>query len=237
MTRNTPHTTTEQLSLLGTPPRARFWIDSWTPRQHGTTPGFKKKADYYRQRLLKYPGIGEFHSRYELYYAALLEGDPQVTHYVPQAHKMRFGKSKPYYPDFHVMYTDGRHDIVELKQTINWTDPRWEQLQWHCQHQGHRFVLIENAAIGARAVEAENWLEVVRHLVTGHLLETPQQEAALLMRCCAQGQLCLGEVIDGDDRQRSYLDELALYRLLHRGELRANLTTPLLMETTLWPTL
>ncbi len=86
---------------------------SWIPKQIRTSIKLMTGTDYYEQKCLKYQEVGQFHSRAELYFAALLESNPNVLSYVPQPMRFRIG-STFYIPDFYVC-SRSRETIYELK--------------------------------------------------------------------------------------------------------------------------
>lgn len=62
-------------------------------------------------------------------------------------------------------------------------------------------------------------------LYLARYLDTTLEEDALIDRVRAINPCELGDVIDVGDRERTYRDEIALLRLLHRGRLQTDLAT------------
>lgn len=91
------------------------------------------------------------------------------------------------------------------------------------QH-GLRFEVVSSQTVFAREIEAENWLEIVRILYVARAVTTGSAEEEVLSTFHRKGPCTLGDLIDPGDRERTYLQEIALFRLLHQGHLRAELT-------------
>jgi hypothetical protein len=79
-----------------------------------------------------------------------------------------------------------------------------------------------------RETEAENWLEIVRILHQARDLDTVDAERRVLERVDQHGPCTLGDLVDPGDRGRTYLEEVALLRLLHRGHLTGRLSEQVL---------
>jgi hypothetical protein len=90
--------------------------------------------------------------------------------------------------------------------------------------QGISFSIETNESIATREIEAMNWLDIVRTLYRARYLESVHIEEdivwSLHSRPGCTGEM--GEWIDPGDREGTFLMELALYRLLHRGKLSAD---------------
>lgn len=204
--------------------------DTLTPSQHATPPALKTATNYFEQQMLKFPARAEFHSAPELLHAGLLEGDPTVISYVPQPFRLRVGK-RWYTPDCYIVTESPPRRVIEIKPDGEFDEAlRGPLVAFFAQH-GLQFEVLSNAAMFARATEAENWLEIVRILVQAHELDTDAVEYRVLERLAA-APLPLGEVIDAGDRAHTYPEEVALLRLLHRGQACADLTqAPLDFDT------
>jgi len=202
-----------------TPPRVH--IDALTPVQHRARRHFRIAANVRIQRMLKHAHVSEFHSLAEYLYVGLLEGTPSVTGYVPQPFALRVGKRR-YTPDFYVVDGDKRR-VLELKPRGEFNPALWGPLDAFFSAQGMRFEVIPNEAVFAQTIEAQNWLEIVRALNLCRDLDTLAAEEALLDQCQAAGSLTVGDVVDPGDRDSTLDREIALFRLLHRGRLTANL--------------
>jgi hypothetical protein len=202
----------------------RVKADSLEPRQHPTSRKLKIATDFRQRFMLKHPFLSCFHSRAEYLHAGLLEGTPSVISYVPQPYRLRVGKMW-YIPDFHVMHDGSPREVEELKPRGELDDDLRVPLeQFFAQHR-MRFVVVSNESIYERETEAENWIEIVSILHVARTVTTTDAEQIVLESIYKQGGSCtLGEIIDAGDRERTYLLEIALFRLLHQGHLRSELT-------------
>jgi hypothetical protein len=204
--------------------------DSLTPIQHPTQLGLRKSCDYYEQRMLKYDDVCAFHSRAELYHAALLEGDPSVDYYVPQPYRFRIGK-RIYVPDCYVV-RNGQQFTLELKPRGEF-NPGWLMaLTQYCYLQNMSFEVVSNESIYAREQEAINWLEVIRLLVSCKDMDTQHQEQNLWKRLLTEQRIPLHALVDPMNRLNDFEAEVALFRLLHRGRVRAQLDKQILSYET-----
>jgi hypothetical protein len=204
------------------------------PHQQPTPRGFKIATDFRQQVMLKHPALSDFHSRAEHLHAGLLEGEPAVTSYVPQPFPLRIGKRR-YTPDCYVVADNARRRVVELKPEGKMDEALAGPLSHFFTQRGMDFQVVSNESVYAREVEAENWLEIVRILHMARAVTTTSQETELLERFAHQGPCTLGDLIDPGDRERTYQHEIALFRLLHRGQLRGDLTErPLDFDTGLF---
>jgi hypothetical protein len=197
-------------------------IDTLAPVQHRADRNFRIATNVRIQRMLKHPHISEFHSLAEYFYAGLLEGTPAVSVYVPQPFSLRVGKRR-YKPDFYVLERDRRR-VVELKPRGEFSEALWQPLDAFFAAHGMHFEVISNEEVFSRKIEAQNWLEVVRALNLCRDLDTQVAESSVLDQCQGAGTLTLGDLIDPGDRDRTLETEIALFRLLHRGHLSANLS-------------
>lgn len=184
--------------------------------------GFSTSADFRTQWMLKHPHLSEFHSRAEHLHAGLLEGEPDVLSYVPQPFTVRVGRRR-YTPDCYVVRATGRPCVVEIKPGGLMDESLRMRVQAYFELQGLAFEVIANEAMLARRVEAENWLEIVRILRIGADETTTDAEYRVLDRLMLEGPCKLGDLVDPGDRERTYLLEVALFRLLHRGIVSAPL--------------
>lgn len=208
---------------------------SLTPIQHTTSRSFRIAADVRLQWMVKHPHLSEFHSLAEHLYAGLLEGTPTVSAYVPQPFQLRVGK-RAYKPDFYVVEGHQRR-VVELKPRGEFDEALREPLEAFFELQGMRFEVVANERTYERSLEAQNWLSVARVLYQHRDLETYPLELQVLERVCAPEGLQLGELIDPGDRHETLTAEVATFRLLHRGVLKANLAeAPLDFDTWVVPT-
>lgn len=209
------------LSLPKRPP-TRVAADTLTPHAQPTPRGLRQACDFRAQCLVKYPGRAEFHSAAEHLHAGLLEADPQVISFVPQPLRLRVGRRR-YTPDAYVLHLDGTRQVIELKPRGEMDPAIRDPVAAFLAQHGLTFVVISNEAVLERGLEAENGLEIARRLYLARDIDTTTAEAALLQRVAAEHTLTLIDLVSPNDRAGSYLDEVALLRLIHRGVLDADL--------------
>lgn len=194
-----------------------------TPSQRSTSVGFRRQTDCYERYMVKFAGqIAIFHSLAELFHAALLEADPRVTHYIPQPYSLRVG-GKPYCPDCFVL-RDGQRYIIELKPRGEFDEQQRRSLEAFFERQGMIFQVLANEPFLEQAVLAQNWLMILGQLHTCRDVLTDAQEISLLDELSLYDSRRLGDLIDPGDRWGSLERETALFRLLHRGLVQADLS-------------
>lgn len=216
---------------------ARVRADTLEPRQRRATPRLKTSADFRLQHMVKHDHLSEFYSRAEHLHAGLLEGDPHVLHYTPHPFALRIGK-RVHTPDCYIVSEAGPRRVVDIRARGELPAGLRPPIEAFLESHRLRFEVVSSESIYEREVEAENWIDIVRALRRGRDFTTDQAEYRLLGRLAGAGSLQLGDVIDRGDRERTYLDELGLLRLLHRGLLQAELAErPLNYDTAVWPCL
>lgn len=197
--------------------------DTLEPHQQPTPRRLKTAADFRLQWMQKHPHLSEFHSRAEHLHAGLLEGEPAVHAYVPQPFRLRL-RGKPYTPDCYVAATDGPRRVIELKPEAAMPADQQAPLTHFFAQYGMLFEVIANEAVFAREIEADNWLVIVRVLHQARDFTATEAEYEVLEHLYATGPATVGDLLDPGDRERTYPREIALLRLLHRGQLTAELT-------------
>lgn len=201
--------------------------DTLEPHQQPTSLGFQTKCDFYQRRMLKHPFLSDFHSYAEYLHAGLLEGDADVVSYVPQPFQLMI-RRKRYRPDCYFLHNVKGRRVRELRPRGEMREDEQVPLTHFLAQYGMHFEVISNESVFAREIEAENWLEIVRILHQARQFTTTNAEQQVLEKINAISPCTLGDVIDDGDRERTYLREIALFRLLHRGYLSADLTASLL---------
>lgn len=201
---------------------ARVTATSLTPCQRMTKRDFRIATDFRVVQMLKHQTVSEFHSLAEYYHAALLEGDPTVTRYVPQPFLVKIGDRR-YVPDCYVV-RDGQVEVVELRPRAEFDDHRRQALEAFFQVHRMRFVVVPNEAVLSRRIEASNWLAIVQMLVCHRALDTTRLEWKVLDRIHRTGTSRVGDWVHSNDRSASRAQEIALFRLLHQGKLVAALS-------------
>lgn len=210
-------------TALAHSPARLITTNSLVPCQQPTRPNFKTACDFRQQVMCKHPFLSDFHSLAEHLYAGLNEGDHAVRSYVPQPFLLRL-RGQYYQPDCYVVYQDGTRKVVELKPRGEFAEDKRGPLVAFFDEHGMVFEVISNEMVFARRIEAQNWLEIVRILQMAQSLDTRQAEEDLLGWFYQHEHATLGDIVDAGDRARTYLSEIALFRLLHRGQLTARLT-------------
>lgn len=191
-------------------------VDSLVPIQHPAGKKFQTACfEFRQQRMLKHPYLSEFHSRAEHFHAGLLEGDPSVLSYVPQPFELRIGKRR-YKPDCYIVQ-NGRRRVVELKPKGEMKVELVDPLRDFFALQGMEFELISNESVLERSTEALNWLEITRVLIRAENIDSSAAERAVLECLATDVDTTLGDLIDSGDRERTFIHEVAVFRLLHRG--------------------
>ena len=193
------------------------------PRQQPTSLRIKISRDFRQQHMLKHPFRSDFHTLAAHLYAGLLEGDPHVISYIPRPFHLRIGR-KHRTPDGYVVADNAPRRVYTITRGGTLDEAERLPLEAFFDQQGLHFELISYESVFDRRSEAENWLEIIRILYRGRDLETGTEETELIERIQRTGDLLLGDLVDPGDRERTYPLEIAIFRLLHRGLLKADLT-------------
>jgi len=210
-------------SMLFDPDLARLVkADTLEPHQQKTQANFKTATDYYQRVMIKHPYLSDFHCRPELLHACLLEGEKKVTSYVPQPFRLWIGKTR-YTPDCYVVEDFGPRRVLELKPRAEFPDDKKIPLIHFFAQYSMQFEVISNESVLKRQVEAENWLEIVTILHQARDLSTADAEYNVL-EILHRGSCTLGDIVDPGNREFTYLNEIAIFRLLHRGTVHGELT-------------
>lgn len=195
---------------------------SLLPCQRNTSRAFRVATDFRVVQMVKHQPVSQFHSLAEYYHAALLEGDPTVSRYVPQPFMLRIGQRR-YVPDCYVV-RNGCVEVLELRPRAEFDAHRLEALEAFFRVHRMRFLVIPNEAVLSRATEARNWLLILQILVCHRSLDTEEDEMKVLDTVYRRGGTCLADWVVQRDRASCRLQEIALLRLLHQGKLKADLT-------------
>lgn len=192
------------------------------PFEHATSLKLLKAADTYQQIFIKYPKCGIFHSYAELLHAAILESDPNVEAFIPQPFHFRVG-STPYIPDCYLV-KNGHRIVRELRSNGTFPDDWKEALQEFLNQHKINFEVINNDEIYAKEIEALNWLQITQTLVSARGQDTSKLENDVRSEIASAGSLTLIEIISETDDFLQFSKLLTLYRLLHKGQVTANLS-------------
>ena len=210
-------------------------VESWSPQQIPSSLKLLKSTNFYEQKFLKFPSIGQFHSLAELYFAALLESKRDVTTFVPQPFRFRIG-SRFFIPDFFYV-ENGQKTIVELKAPSGLEDNRWAMLKDECASNGYEFKLVPNEQIYHQEIMAENWLTIVRVLISHSEIDTKSEQREIFDNFGIDQTFAFSKIVDSGDRLNTLNREVALFRLLHLGRVSAELSTDTLNYDTQFRTL
>jgi hypothetical protein len=197
---------------------------SLVPRQHHTPASFQKTCDFYMFWAPKHSAAkSEFHSYEEYLYAGLLEGDPTVSAFVPQPFLYRI-HGRYYTPDCYVV-RNGQTLVIEIKPHGEFSDGKRIPMMQHCRLFNMDFQVISNESIRERELEALNWIEIAHTLYANTYLETIECELRLLdLINQDQHGILLGDIVDPGHREKTFLDEIGVLRLLHKGKVSADMT-------------
>lgn len=195
-------------------------------QQFKTAMKLKVAADIYFQKFKKFPKVGIFHSYAELLFAALLEADPEVSDFTPQPMQVRV-KSKRYIPDFHYIKNNKSY-IAELKPRGEFNEEKKLICEEIFSLQDMQFEVISNEYALKQEIKAVNWLQVLRVILSSNLDTTSNQELKLMADVINGSVNKFGDVVDVGNRFGTKLEELALYRLIYEGKLKADLDKQLI---------
>jgi hypothetical protein len=204
--------------------------DTLLPIQQKTEIGFQTHCDFRRQVMIKHPYLSDFHSYAEYLHAGLLEGNPDVTKYVPQPYLLRISNRR-YKPDCYVM-SKGKATVIELKPRGEFEDRLRIPLESFFKLKGMKFEVLSNESVLDRELEALNWLTIVRVMNGAINILTDAAEYEVISILQKLEKCTLSDIVDTGDREDSYLNEIALFRLLHRGILKSDLDEKVLSYDT-----
>lgn len=201
----------------------RVKAESLQPIQQSTPVKLLRGADCYLQRGLKFPSCGIFHSYAELLHACLLEADPTVSAYVPQPFRFRIGK-RLYTPDCYVVRA-GNAYVFELKPRGEFDPALTTALTEFLAFHAMEFGVLANEAFYAREIEATNYLRILQVLVTARDIQTLEQERELHARFVIAETIPLNQITEQAECGNLSRIEIALFRLLFSGKLKADLAS------------
>jgi hypothetical protein len=205
-------------------------VSSWAPAQRHTPLPLRRQVDCYDQRCVKFNGVGVFHSRIQLLYFALLEGTACVSYYVPRPFTFNIGGHR-YTPHFYVV--EGAHRIIRELRSDGKFDEEWRSsLEKYCEFNSHKFEVIPTEWILEQEQLAENWLTITRMLARNIDHQTEPIERQILMDKLSPDGSTFGDLTQCNNANEKFFFELAVFRLLHQGKIKADLRYhPLRYET------
>jgi len=207
--------------------------DNLEPCQRATNPRFKIACDFRQQVMLKHPYLSEFHSRHEHLHAGLLEANPDVLAYTPQPFQLYVHHAR-YTPDVYVVMRNGKVRVIEIKPHGEMDEAKRLAIDAFLALYNLSFEVMSNETIAEQEVQAQSWLEIVQRLARAEAMDTQTEELAVLERLTTAPALTVGDLVDAGARDNSYLTEIALYRLAHRGLVQMDFASdPLSYDTEL----
>ncbi len=203
----------------------RVHANDLVPHQHSTQLNFKRATDFRVCCFIKHPGLSEFHSLSEYLHAGLLEADPTVTAFVPQPFQLTI-RGRRYKPDCYVV-RGGERLVLEIKPRGEFADDKRLPLEQFFDLNGMKFKVISNESILDRRQEAENWIDIIHTLHQARSIDTKRAELDVIDMFYQAGEegCRLDEVIEPGDREMTYESEVSVFRLLHRGKIKADLSS------------
>lgn len=204
------------------------------PQQHNAGKRLEIATNLFHQRFPKHTAdISECHSFAEYLYCCLLEGDQDVTHFVPQPFRLWVG-NKRYTPDLYVRRRSGAAQVIELKPASALPLRSQEALEQFFRREGMQFSTVSNEEVFEREPEARHWLHIIQVLMRFKSLETRHREQDILEQLLAGHDVTVGDVLPPLESVPSPVTEVALFRLLHQGVITADLRIePLNVDTVL----
>ncbi len=195
-------------------------FEPYFPDHERTSRKLQTHADYYERQFLKFPQRAGVHSYAELLQAALYEGNPSVKYYIPQPTQILGW----YHPDFYVI-ENGHAYLIELKPRGEFDEQKRQQIQEFASEHNMAFKVLSNESVYAERMLAENWLMMLELLVLSRHCKTDSLEVSVV-QTLEQGGRTLGELCQYREEQDERL--LAVFRLLHKGFIRASLSQKLI---------
>ncbi|TNC85348.1 MAG: hypothetical protein CSH37_08000, partial [Thalassolituus sp.] len=197
-------------------------VNDWVPTQIPTPKSLRMSADYHEQHFVKFPHVACFHSRAELYHAAINESKDRVPWFVPQPFRFQIGRTL-YTPDCFVQ-EGTKKTIIEIKRGGRFDKPWRDDFEEYLRLNGFHFQVISNEELYEQEILAENWLTIIRVLVRGQHYDTEPTERRLIEEIIPVEGAYFGELLDRNIPANRHLRELSIFRLLHKGCLCCNLS-------------
>ena len=196
--------------------------ESLTPiQQHSSAKKLNRATDYYLQKFIKFPQIAIFHSYPEYLHAALLEGNPLITSFVPQPFRLLV-QNRRYVPDCFYVYRTKRY-VIELKPEGKFDNKLKKPLKAYFKQQGFNFKVLTNESILKKETLALNWHHIVKTLLSAEMVNTDTEELKIMDQLSVEGETEFGHLIKIGDRLANKKLEIAVFRLAHKGQIAIDL--------------
>lgn len=193
---------------------------SLLPEEQPTPLKQLKALDTYQQYFVKYPKRGTFHSYPELLHGALLESEPAVESFVPHPFRLRIG-SQTYIPDCYLVRSGVR--IVRECNEADLPDKISAPVRQFLAQNDIQWEVLPNSVILEKETLALNWLQIVQTLVSAKGHQTMHAEGEIHLRLAEEGSLSLMMLLDGSDDFEQFDKQVAVFRMLHKGLITAEL--------------
>ncbi len=167
-----------------------------------------------------------YHSLEEWYYAAKLELDFNVERFTPQPTQYGVHGNR-YIPDFFVLRTDGSRLIIEVKphKNIEKFEAKYRAaMEAKARDENFTFQIVDNEEIREHALLSRNAIYISRVLNGSKNLITIQEEEQIGRMLLVHDRCHYSDIVSIDNRLEMRLREIALWRLVHRGEIIMNLS-------------
>ncbi|MBB3060057.1 hypothetical protein [Microbulbifer rhizosphaerae] len=209
---------------------------SLIPNQQPTKVDILKRADCYQQYCLKFDDVAVLHS-YPMYlHTLLLESDPDVISFVPRPYRLRVGR-RDYVPACYVARTGGR-DVIDISPHGEMAEALQRPLAAYFDWHDLTFSVVSEESLLEQETLALNWLPLIQVLVAARQLglETTELECRLLHEIVAGSASEVGDLLQPGRREEQFLEEVALYRLIHQRRVAVDLSrAPLDFDTVVTP--
>jgi hypothetical protein len=211
-------------------------IKSVEAKQRGLTTKEMRSVDYWEAMLIKHPGVSRMVGEATFLNAYLLEASSRISQFIPRPFEIGLGKTE-LIPSFWIQDDTGQ-SVVQVGRSEGLDEFQQSAIAHSLSARGLMFQVIERDAVFEREQEAQNWRLIVKTLVQGRGWNTGYAEDSLVARFrkTARRRLELRDITDPGRREACWLDELACFRLLHRGVITTDelVDRPLGYDTGFW---
>lgn len=194
--------------------------ESWIPEQHIPSLELRKRDDFHCRLCLKYSGEGYFLSKAQSWHAALLESDINISSYVPHPIKFRVGSR--YFTPYNYVIKNYKKILIDFISIKDLHSAWIEDLSAVINSKGIVFEFISKESVYERQQLAENWITITNYISMNRHRNTDELEFSILHYQLMQ-PLSFGDLLSDIEPYQRNDYELAIFRLLHRGQITANL--------------